>query len=115
MQNVSSNVMILKSTDGPNNENVEPRREYDRENKSCPSAGMAENEGQDSKEDSQKCRYDRSELGTFSERDSDEERPAGQAETKQEMNNDDQSDVGGTEDTEMPDYRDSDPRRQVGE
>jgi hypothetical protein len=31
------------------------------------------------------------------------------------MNNDDQSDVGGTEDTEVPDYRDNGPRRQVGE
>ena len=45
MQNVSSNPMILKSTDASNNEDVEPWREYDREYKSRSSTCMAENEG----------------------------------------------------------------------
>ena len=113
LEDVRRDLMHLPATDRTDGEDVEARREYEREDERRTGTRAAEHQREDGEDDGEERRGHCGELRALAERRGYEERPAGKRETEQEVDDDDDADVRRGEDAEVPYDGDDDPCREV--
>ena len=113
LQHVGGNLVYLKATHRADCEDVEPRREQNGEDECRARTSPTEHKSEDGEHDGEERGCDGSELRALAERRGDEERPAGERETEQEVVDDDDADVRRGEDAEVPDNSYDNPCREI--
>ena len=105
--------MHLPATDRADGEDVEPRREDDREDERRACTRTAEHKREYGEHYSEKRRGDSGELWALAEGSGNKEGPTGEREAEQKMDDDNEPDIRRCEDAEMPDDSYDDPCREI--
>ena len=102
LQHVRRQLVILIPTYRPSCKDIKPRREDDGKDERSAVPSRLEHQRDDGQKNTQKRRHDSRKLRALAKGSSNEEGPACEGESEEEVDDEDESRIGGREDAETP-------------
>lgn len=107
--------MVFVPRNSTDREDIEARREDDREDERRPITNIFEHDAENNKHDAQEGRDNCRKLGAFAKGSGNEEGPTREYEAEQDVDGKDKADVCFRKNAEVPCQADDHPSREIGE